>query len=387
MEQFVYKNNRKLRCGYTTGTCAAAAALGAAAFLLSKKRYQAAAVILPSKESLFVPVEAVWKKAGKEEPGFDKALEEAAFCRVRKDAGDDADVTNGMAICAKVWKKETPDICIIGGKGIGRVTKKGLSIEPGEAAINPVPRKMIENALKDCMKTAGYQGGLYVEIFAPEGEKIANKTMNPVLGVVGGISILGTSGIVEPMSEKAYLDTIRTQLSMRIADGKKYVLLVPGNYGMDFIEKELGISSEIAVKCSNFIGETVDMAFEYGIEGMLLVGHMGKLVKLGAGIMDTHSKNGDGRMEVLCACGLEAGAQHDLLLSLLHCVATDEAVLLLKEQNLLEAVMEILMKRIAYYLSRRGYEGLQIGAITFSNRFGLLGMTTKAEDLLKKLGG
>lgn len=193
---------------------------------------------------------------------------------------------------------------------------------------------------------------------------------------------MGTSGIVEPMSEKALVETIRLEMGMYAREGRKYCIITPGNYGMHFIGKVLSLDLAHTIKCSNFIGDTIDMAGAYEWKGMLLVGHLGKLVKLGIGMMNTHSRYGDGRMETLSACALQAGGDRPLLQAVMGCVTTDEAVRLLKEAKLLEPVMDILLDRISLALKRRAPEGMETGAVVFSNRYGLLGKTNNAEELI-----
>jgi cobalt-precorrin-5B (C1)-methyltransferase len=303
-------------------------------------------------------------------------------CAVRKDAGDDVDVTDGILVFASV--RQTKDgITIDGGTGVGRVTKAGLEQPVGAAAINRVPRQMIAQALNDVAKEAGYEGGFHVIISVPDGEKIAAKTFNPRLGIEGGISILGTSGIVEPMSEKALVDTIRTQIGQMAAEGMKDLLLTPGNYGRDYARNVWHLDLERAVKCSNFIGETLDILCEYQFQRVLLVGHIGKLVKIGAGVMNTHSRQADARMETLCACAVDADAPGEILQKILHCITTDEALLLLRETGLLEETMKCLKKRISYHLNRRAYDGLTVEWITFSNEWGTLACSDGAEELAK----
>lgn len=370
LETYVYKDQKKLRCGYTTGSCSAAAAKAAAYMLLTGKELAEVTLSTPKGIVLQLPLEAV------------SLSEQTASCGIRKDAGDDADVTDGILIMAEVSLTSPPEITITGGTGIGRVTKAGLEQPPGSYAINRMPRRMIHAAVESVMEECGYEGGMHIAISAPEGEKIAAKTFNPSLGIVGGISILGTSGIVEPMSEQALLDTIALEMQMHEAKGERYCVITPGNYGMHFISQSLGMDLKQTVKCSNFIGDTIDMAPKYHMKGLLLVGHLGKLVKLGAGIMNTHSRYADGRMEVLCACALEAGADIALLKELLGCITTDEAVTLCKAAGILEQVMTILLQRIDHHLQKRIYEGIRIGAVVFSNQHGLLGMTKDAPELI-----
>ena len=385
LERYVYKNQKKMRCGYTTGTCAAAAAKAAAQMLLSGRKVTEVSVRTPSDITLTLPVCEIQMKA------------HAVSCAVQKDSGDDPDITNKILIFAKVsyiynssnivndTAAVKPQIIVDGGVGIGRITKKGLARPVGAAAINPVPLKMIEAALKETAEAFGYEGGLQAVISAPQGVEIAKKTFNPQLGITGGISILGTSGIVEPMSEQALIDTIRTEMKMHLADGEQTLLITPGNYGQDFLHETLKIELKRSIKCSNFIGDTIDMGCELGAKGMLFVGHIGKLVKLGAGIMNTHSKMADGRMEILAACAVRAGAGIETVRNILDCVTTDAALELLKNEKILGKKMEQLMLRIDACLQKRGGDNMQIGAVVFSNEYGLLGKTEQADELLLKI--
>lgn len=366
----MYRDQKKLRRGYTTGTCSAAAARGAAWMLLSGQAVEQVRITTPAGITLtLIPEGAVLE-------------EDRAVCGIRKDGGDDADVTDGILIFAEVKKIKETGVHITGGRGIGKVTARGLEQEPGSYAINRVPRRMIREAVEDVMDVYGYEAGLLVTISAPEGEVLAARTFNPRLGIEGGISILGTSGIVEPMSERALVDTIALELGMQAAAGRSCCIITPGNYGIQFIDSVLGLDLGLAVKCSNFIGDTLDLAPAYGFKGLLLIGHLGKLVKLGAGMMNTHSRYGDGRMEVLCACALEAGAERELLKALLECVTTDGAVSLLREAGLDKPVLGILMRKIDTYLKRRAYPGMVVGALVFSNVHGWLGQTEDASRLL-----
>ena len=385
LERYVYKNQKKMRCGYTTGTCAAAAAKAAAQMLLSDRKVTEVSVRTPSDITLTLPVCEIQMKA------------HAVSCAVQKDSGDDPDITNKILIFAEVSylynssniindkAAVKPQMIVDGGVGIGRITKKGLARPVGAAAINPVPLKMIEAALKETAEAFGYEGGLQAVISAPQGVEIAKKTFNPQLGITGGISILGTSGIVEPMSEQALIDTIRTEMKMHLADGEQTLLITPGNYGQDFLHETLKIELKRSIKCSNFIGDTIDMGCELGAKGMLFVGHIGKLVKLGAGIMNTHSKMADGRMEILAACAVRAGAGIETVRNILDCVTTDAALELLKNEKILGKTMEQLMLRIDACLQKRGGDNMQIGAVVFSNEYGLLGKTEQADELLLKI--
>lgn len=372
MEEYVVKQGKKLRLGYTTGSCAAAAAKAAAILLLSGKAPNQISLLTPKGIRLDLPVlEAKWEDS-------------KASCAIRKDSGDDPDVTHESLIFAEVSLTET-GLEIDGGFGVGRVTKPGLDQPVGAAAINSTPRAMIAEAVQEVCRLLDYDGGMKIIISVPEGERLAKKTFNPRLGIVGGISILGTTGIVEPMSEEALVETIRTELKVRRAAGKDYVLLTPGNYGSDYIRDGLGIDPDTAVQTSNFIGDSLEICKELGFKGAVLVGHIGKLVKIGGGMLNTHSKYGDCRMEILAAnaaaCGLSAEKTEEIL----NCVACDEVLRILQESNLRETTLQRLSERIGWHLAQKAGEDFEIGALLFSKEYGLLGKTRNATDLLKKI--
>ena len=335
LERYVYKNQKKMRCGYTTGTCACAAAKAAAYMLLSGREVKEIKVITPMGVSLTLPVIDIDIK------------EDKVICAIKKDSGDDPDVTNGIKIYAQVtYVKEdimrtinTDGVIVDGGIGVGRVTKKGLKCAVGEAAINPVPLKMIKEAVAEAAESYSY--------------------------------------------EQALIDTIKTEINMHIAQGEKVLLVAPGNYGQDFLLNTLNIELKRSIKCSNYIGDTIDMVCDAGAKAMLLVGHIGKLVKLGAGIMNTHSKVADGRMEVLSACAIRAGADNDTALKILDCITTEAALEILKKSDILEKTMYQLTLRIEDVLQRRSSGKIVIGAIVFSNEYGILGKTPAADKLLE----
>ena len=327
--------------------------------------------------------------------------ENRVSCGVRKDAGDDPDVTDGLMVYSQVrlpdadsvdvsgaggdyvYEKDGLRLNLSGGVGVGRVTQCGLSCEVGKAAINPVPRQMIFEQVAGVCRESGFKGVLSIEIRVPGAFKVADKTFNSRLGIQGGISILGTSGMVEPMSETALLDTIRLELRQRIRKGEKNLLVTPGNYGENFVGNVLGLGLGQAVKCSNFIGSTIDMAVEEGAESILLIGHGGKLIKLAAGIMNTHSSWADGRMEILAAHGAACGAKRELVEQILEAVTVDEGLRLLEtEDGLREQVMKRVMGRLEQHMKRRAGERLRAEAIVFTNERGILGATTGADDLL-----
>ena len=294
-EHYVIKDNKKLRMGYTTGSCAAAAAKAAAYMLLKKEEVPYVSLLTPKGIQLHLEVLDIQRG------------ENVVSCAIEKDAGDDPDVTNKLWIYARVSLIEQAEIHILGGKGVGIVTKPGLEQPVGSPAINKVPRQMITKELQQVCKNCGYTGGLEVEISVPEGEKTAEKTFNPRLGIIGGISILGTTGIVEPMSEAALVASIRVELKQQVETGHRSLVITPGNYGREFLKDNFPFDLERAVKCSNFVGDTIDMAVELGVENILFVAHIGKFIKVAGGIMNTHSRNADARMEILCANAAIAG--------------------------------------------------------------------------------
>lgn len=360
-------DGKLLRCGYTTGACAVAAAKAATAMLLTGEF--APTISFPTPKGILLTLDVFDAQFG---PNF-------ARCAIKKDSGDDPDVTNGIVIYAQV-EYDAAGIRILGGEGVGHVTKPGLDQPVGEAAINSTPRRMITEVVEAVCAEHGYAGGVSVCISVPGGGELAKRTFNPRMGIEGGISIIGTTGIVEPKSHAALVDTIRLELRQLTASGIKNVLLIPGNYGESFATTKLGLSMGAHVACSNFIGDAIDAAVELGFTSILLIGHIGKLVKLGLGITNTHSINGDGRMETLIACALEAGATLPLLKEIAACVATDAALALLLGEELLEGTMKILGARIDATLKRRVPEGIEIGYLCFTNAEGLGGILAQSEN-------
>lgn len=362
----MYSEN--FRCGYTTGACAAAAAKAAAVLLLGGEMPDKIDIPLPDSTRLTIPVRCV------------SVTDDYALCAVLKDSGDDPDVTNGITVCAKVSRLPSGTE-ILGGEGIGRITRPGLDQPVGAWAINSVPRKMITQALAEVAEAIGFR----VEISVPGGEALAARTYNPRMGIVGGISIIGTSGIVRPMSTDALIATIRTEANMHRAEGQAILLLTPGNYGSEFIRLQLSLPPERSVQCSNYIGDALDIGVGRGFSGILLVGHAGKLVKLGAGIMNTHSAQADGRMETLVTCGVLAGVNGEILRQLPDCMTVDAALDILDEAGCLEAVMSVLTERIHKHLQERVKRAVPVGAVLFSQKRPEIWKTPDADVLLKAI--
>ncbi|WP_072525861.1 cobalt-precorrin-5B (C(1))-methyltransferase CbiD [Clostridium sp. Marseille-P3244] len=372
-----------LRLGYTTGSCAAAAAKASARMLFSGEEIPQVQLTTPAGIRLCLEVEKITRTA------------DFVECGIRKYSGDDPDVTDGLLIFARVERLaegRVEELCfcegqvlIDGGAGVGRVTGPGLEQSVGQAAINPVPRRMIGQEVSQICSRYGYQGRVRVTISIPEGEKTALLTFNPRLGIRGGLSVLGTTGIVEPMSEKALTDTIWLEMKMRKEQGHTYCLAVPGNYGMEFLRDVLHIEEKDAVKCSNYIGEAIDDARILGMKGLLLAGHAGKFVKLAAGVMNTHSRQADCRMEVLASHAAMAGAGRETVCRLMDCVSTAEAFGILKEKQMLVPVMKTVTERIGFHLSQRAGQQLQVGAVVFTPEEGILGKTKGSDCLLERI--
>ena len=372
MEQYIEKDGKRLRLGYTTGSCAAAAAKAAAWMLLTGRRKETITLDTPKGIRLELAVREITMRA------------DSVSCAIEKDSGDDPDVTKGTLIFASVRRTDEPGVHIDGGKGVGRVTKRGLDQPVGNAAINSVPRQMIRENVEEVMALTDSSGGLDVVISAPEGEALAKKTFNPRLGIVGGISILGTTGIVEPMSEAALVETIRVELRQRRAMGKEYALLTPGNYGSDFIRQNLDVDLNTAVQVSNFLGDALDICRALGFRGALLVGHVGKLVKTAGGMMNSHSKSGDCRMEIIASHSAALGLRAERTEEILHCATCDDALRILDEEGLKDAFLVRLGQRIGTMLGYKSGE-LQSGAILFSKEYGFLCETEGAEELLEQI--
>ena len=373
-EHYIRSGRRLLRCGYTTGTCAALGAAGAARLLLTGRA--------PESVGLRTPKGIVVEVA----PRFCRATADGAECAIVKDGGDDVDATTGLPVIATVTL--CPDaprtVTINGGAGVGRVTKPGLDQPVGAAAINHVPRQMITEALLREADAVGYGGGFAVVISIDGGAEAVRRTFNPHIGVDGGLSVLGTSGIVEPMSQQALLDTLQLEIHQAALKSKR-LILAPGNYGLDYLASHLPELREIPiVKISNFVGEALDMAAAEQFGELLLVGHVGKLVKLAGGIMNTHSKQADCRTELFCAHAAICGADAATCRALLDAATTDACLDILAEAGLKAPVMASLLDAVQAHLDRRAVGAFEVGAVLFSNQAGPLGQTKTADALLKK---
>lgn len=369
-------NQKLLRCGYTTGTCAAAASKAAVAMLFKQESMDSVAITTPNQTDLIIDVL---------NPQFNDNI---ASCSIEKDSGDDPDITNGILVSSKVTLlSDSSEIIIEGGKGVGKVTKGGLDQPVGMSAINSVPRKMIKDSLNELAMQYNYKGGFHVLISVPKGEEIAKKTFNPELGIVGGISILGTTGIVEPMSAKALADSIKVEISVIAAESNESILIFLGNFGKKFTEEDLNLYTKPGIMCSNFIDVALDSSVEFGFKNILLVGHIGKFVKLGIGMFNTHSHNGDGRIETLLSCALEAGANIETLKEIQKCVTTNAVLDILYENDLLDKTMDVLNERIQHNIDRRVPDDINVGFICFANTGEYSGVLFESDNVddLKEL--
>lgn len=340
-----------LRYGITTGACAAAAAKAALITLLDKP-VERVSVPTPIGLRLEVPVKEC-RKIGSE----------SAVACVVKDSGDDVDVTDGLNIMATVRVTDDGKLAIKGGEGVGIVTKPGLPVPVGEPAINPVPRMMIENALREVLPPGK---GVEVSFEVPGGREVAEKTFNPKLGIVGGISILGTTGIVKPYSLEAYRRSIVPQIDVALASGYKCVFLVPGNIGAKFAKQIFNVPEDTIVQTGDFIGYMLRKAVEKGVKNIVLLGHAGKLVKLAAGIFNTHHKVADARMEVLAAYAGAAGAKPQIIDKILHSNTAEEAIALLKEEKLAKPTFDLIAERIRLRCTEKVESKAEISVVIIS---------------------
>ena len=396
----VVQGQKSLRRGYTTGSCSAAATKAALLMMMGGERCETVRIDTPKGIELSLEVS-------------DQEYSPCeALCSITKDAGDDPDATHGLRIFSRVSRissstgplpyEEQLEISgvsvkvhITGGRGVGVVTRGGLSCDVGKSAINPVPRRMILKSVKDVLENMEPElipDFLHIEIRAENGEETAKKTFNPKLGIVGGISILGTSGIVEPMSEKALVDTIRTEIKQFAElSGSGFpvppMLVCPGNYGQDYARDVLGIDLESGVKCSNYIGEMLDYSCWLGIPKILLIGHAGKLIKIAAGVMNTHSSSADGRQEVIASHGAMLGMEPSAVRDIMNAISAEEMTDILRNQGeeFAQKVFDSIGNKIKEHIDHRTRGKLQVEFIVFTKIHGTLIKSAGADQMLKDL--
>ena len=378
MEEYVYIDGKKYKRGYTTGSCAAAASKASVYMLLTKEKVDKINIDTPKGIPLTLSVRNI------------EISDDYAICSIEKDGGDDIDATHKMNIFAKaelIDNLDNEDIIVTGGKGIGLVTKKGLSVEVGKHAINPVPMKMIKSEVKKVIREKeGFiekNKSIKITIFAPEGEEIAKKTFNPRLGIVGGISILGTTGIVEPMSEEGWKKSLSIELEMKRAQGLDKIILVPGNHGEEFIREHLKIDMNNCVRMSNFVGYMLNEAKRLGFKKILMAGHIGKFIKISAGIFQTHSKVCDARNEIMIANLALMGADLEFLNKINECVTAEGAVEIIddsKYKDIYNILCDKCKKRVEQYLNE---EDIEVGVYMFRMDKSLLGKSANADLIME----
>ncbi|MGE5583045.1 MAG: cobalt-precorrin-5B (C(1))-methyltransferase CbiD [Bacillota bacterium] len=355
---------RVLRKGFTTGA-AAAAATKAAIYRMAGQTLTNVAVTLPDGTQMLIPVS-----------GSGVRGDGVYYAEVIKDGGDDPDVTSG-AVIRSVVKKRGESVIITGGTGVGRVTKPGLPVAPGEAAINPVPRRMILQAVRE----APINNCLEIIIEVPQGKELAEKTLNPRLGIIGGISILGTTGIVEPMSEEAWKDSLALQLKVIRAAGFQAVVLTPGRQGVQW-GASMGIPTEQIAEMSNFAGFMLDECADSGFTSVLLWGHYSKLLKVAAGNFNTHSRLTDAKFETLTAITAVAGGQPGLLKQIFNANTTEEAIFCLETAGLDRIVLNIAAGRASARAMAR-VKGLTVGCVLLDRQGRLRGWDENAKKLVE----
>ncbi|WP_093795247.1 cobalt-precorrin-5B (C(1))-methyltransferase CbiD [Sporomusa acidovorans] len=358
-----------MRKGITTGTCAAAAAKAAIMARLGQP-VTVVEVLSPQGIALKVPIAEC------------HASTDGGFGWVIKDAGDDPDITNGIKIGAKVMVTSQPAIVIKAGEGVGTVTKPGLAVPVGEPAINPGPRTMITKAVEDCLPPGK---GAIVTIIVPNGEKLAAKTLNPILGIVGGLSIIGTTGIVEPMSEEAFKNSLVPQISVVHALGYDEIVFAPGKIGQDIAVNRYGLPAAAVVQTSNFIGHMLENAVKYGMRRVLLFGHLGKIVKVSAGIFHTHNRMADARLETLAAYMALSGAPQAAIKEILSSTTTEAAMPIITRYNMNE-VYNLLAERASARAIRYVFGELVVGTVIVTLKGDILGLDQTAREIGGHLG-
>ncbi|RDY25792.1 cobalt-precorrin-5B (C(1))-methyltransferase [Romboutsia weinsteinii] len=378
MEEYVYIDGKKYRRGYTTGSCAAAASKAATHMLFAKEKIEIINIDTPKGIPLSLKVRNI------------NICSDYVECSIEKDGGDDIDATHTMHIFARAEfvDREEDDIIVDGGIGVGVVTKKGLSVEVGRPAINPVPMRMIHTEVRkvigdDFKNNIGSDKSIKLTIYAPEGVEIAKKTFNPRLGIIGGISILGTTGIVEPMSDEGWKKSLSIELEMKKAQGLDKIILVPGNHGEQFIKEKLGLDMKYVVRTSNFIGYMLKEAKRIGYKKILMAGHIGKYIKISAGIFNTHSKIADARNEIMIANLAMMRAPYEFLEKINECVTTEGAVELINDSEYISIYDSISNKckaKIDQYLLD---EEINVEVMIFSMDKSLLGKSDHSDELVE----
>ena len=360
-----------LRSGYTTGACAAAGVKAALIFMTSNKTVDSVEIIALDGTILTIPINSL------------KTVESGGDTSVRvevvKDSGDDPDITNGTSVFTEVRRIAGEEIIFKAGEGVGTVTKSGLSVPVGEPAINPKPRELIGNVIKEFFNEPV---GLEVTISIPAGVELAKKTLNPVLGVEGGLSVIGTTGVLRPMSEEAFKKSLVPQIDVAMDAGFDSLIFVPGKIG-EVAALKLGLPKEAIVETSNFIGYMLEAAVEREVKNVLLLGHIGKLAKVAAGVFYTHNRIADCRLETIAACAAAEGLGYKAVKQILNVNTTEEAIRIIDE-NGFERVYPKIAKRASTRAYRYIFGKVYVGTILIDRENDILGMDKFAEEILKE---
>lgn len=364
---FYLKKN--MRNGYTTGACAAAGAKAALLFLQGEKCDCVSITALDGTE-LDIPIQSLY------------FIPQGAKAEVIKDSGDDPDITNGASVYTSVkLLPGKPGIRFKAGRGIGTVTKPGLAVPVGEPSINPGPRKLIANEIYTVLEASQ---GCEVEISIPAGEDLAKRTLNPILGIQGGISVIGTTGIVRPMSEEGFKNSLLPQIDVAKAAGFNTLIFVPGKIGETIAVKQCGLPAAAMVQTSNFIGFMLEAAAERKIERVLLFGHIGKLIKVAAGVFYTHNRIADARLETMAAYAAQQGLPAAGVERILAAATTEDAMTVIEEYSL-QKVYEILTARASLRAERYTFGRLKTGTVMVTLKGKILGMDSTAKEIGRDL--
>ncbi len=358
--------DRPMREGYTTGA-AAAAAMKAALLALRGEFPKTVTVLSPQHAEITVPVEEASAEDG------------TGTATVLKDGGDDLDCTHGTPVIVKVQYRAEPGLILKAGKGVGIVTKPGLQVPVGHPAINPGPQLMLRQVYETIV---GRKRGVVATVSVPRGEELAKETLNPAMGVVGGISILGTTGIVKPMSEDAYKRSLAPQLSVIKACGYRTAVLCPGRIG-ETAAFRMGIPREVIAETSNFIGYMMEQAAAVGFQKLLLIGHMGKLVKVTSGSFHTYNRMSDGRMETMAAYAALNGAGPSVVREILECTTTDAASAVIVREHL-EAVYLQMAERAQVRCERYLFGKARVGVVFAAMDGTVIAASSRAKEITEE---
>lgn len=343
-----------LRSGYTTGACAAAGVKAALILMTTGEVVDAVEIIALDGTRLTIPIKAVVKTS------------DDVCAEVVKFSGDDPDITNGVSVFTTVRRISSNEIIFKAGLGVGHITKAGMQLPIGEPSINPKPRELIRNVAAEFNIS-----GLEVEISIPAGVELAKKTLNPILGVEGGLSIIGTTGVLRPMSEEAFKNSLVPQIDVAKAAGFDELVFVPGKIG-ETIAKQLGFNDGAIIQTSNFIGFMLEAAAEREVKKIILCGHIGKLAKVAAGVFHTHNRVADGRLETLAAYAAAEGLPANEVQRILDANTTEDAAQIISA-NHLEHVYKKIAARASLRAQRYVFGKLQVKTILVDFAGNILG--------------